>query len=88
MKWDKGNGQTMEAQDNEATEKYLLSLGFKKLGNTPIVIGDPETDADGQDNPPEAETHEISEAEMPSQGEEQSIAPEEVGEMPKSIVGG
>ena len=88
MRWKKTNGQTMEAQDNEATEKYLLSLGFEKIGSPPVEIGDPETDADGQDNPPvEPETHEISEAEMPSQGNEQSIAPDDVGKMPKSILG-
>lgn len=97
MKWDKGNGQMMDAQDNEETEKYLLSLGFKKVGSTPVEIGDPDMD-DAPDKPGEGgptETHEISMDEMPSQGEpqepekeEQSISPDEVGEMPKDILGG
>jgi hypothetical protein len=87
MLWDKGNGQRMEAQDNEETNKYLTSLGFKKVG---IEIGEPAEQID-----PAEDTHEISMDEMPSQGEpqepekeEQSIAPEDVGEMPKDILGG
>jgi hypothetical protein len=35
MKWDKGNGDILEAQDNEDTEKWMLKVGYKKLGNTP-----------------------------------------------------
>lgn len=54
---------------------------------------DERTDADGQSNPPEAETHEITEDEMPDNlpmcdPEEQSISPDEVGDMPKDILGG
>ena len=86
MKWEKTNGQIMDAQDNEATEKYLLSLGYKKIGSDPVEIGEPEQ-----------ETVEISEADIPEGlpmsdpepvKEEQSIAPDEVGEMPKDILGG
>jgi len=65
-----------------------------------VEIGDP---VDVADDTPEQETVEITEDEMPSQGhdpynpanpepepikEEQSIAPDEVGEMPKDILGG
>ncbi len=80
MKWQKTNGQMMDAQDNAATEKYLLSLGYKKIGSEPVEIGEPEQ-----------ETVEISEAEMPDNlpmGEEQSIGPDDVGEMPKDILDG
>ena len=70
MEWEKPNGQRMEAQDNEATNEYLVSLGFKKVG---IEIGEP------------TEAHEITQDEMP---EQQSIEPDDVGEMPNSILGG
>lgn len=103
MIWKKPSGQTMEAQDNEETEKYLTSMGFEKIGKDRIELGEPEeeTDADGQPNPPEAETCEISEADMPSQGHDpynpadpepekelESISPDDVGEMPKDILDG
>lgn len=68
MRWKKPSGQIMVTQDNEATEKECLRLGFEKLGKESLEIGDPETetDEDGQPNPPEQETHEITEDEMPS----------------------
>jgi hypothetical protein len=96
MKWKKPSGQIMEAQDDETTEKYLLSLGFKKIGDV-YEISEPETIESDEPTGAEqdVETHEISMDEMPSQGEpqepekeEQSIAPEDVGEMPKDILGG
>lgn len=86
MKWKKTNGQIMDAQDNFETEKYLTSLGFTKIGSPPVEIGEPEQ-----------ETVEISEADIPDNlpmgdpepvKEEQSISPDEVGEMPKDILGG
>ena len=52
---------------------------------------DPAEDTDTDEQPElEAETCEITEDEMPSQShpEEQSISQDEVGEMPKDILGG
>jgi len=94
MKWQKPDGRIMDCQDNEATEKELLRLGCKKIGSDAPEVGEPEedTDADGQPNPPEQEpeqeTVEITEDEMPSQSHPESISPDEVGEMPKDILGG
>jgi hypothetical protein len=67
MRWDKGNGDILDAQDNEDTEKWMLRCGYKKLGNAPEEPNDEPTGAEK---------------------EEQSIAPEDVGEMPKDILGG
>ncbi len=69
MKWQKPNGQTMDAQDNEATEIYLKSLGFTKIGSPPVEIGEPEQ---------EVETHEITEDEMPDNLPMGDPEPEEV----------
>ena len=86
MKWKKPSGDIIDARDNEATEKYLTSMGFEKIGSEPVEVGEPEQ-----------ETVEISEADIPEGlpmsdpepvKEEQSIAPDEVGEMPKDILGG
>ena len=42
MRWEKPSGQIMVTQDNEITEKKMLSLGMKKLGKEEIVLEDPE----------------------------------------------
>ncbi len=68
MKWKKTNGQYMDARDNEATEEYLTSLGYEKIGSDAPEVGEPEQEgAHDSFNPadPDAETVEISEADMP-----------------------
>jgi hypothetical protein len=91
MKWAKTDGNIIDARDNKATEDYLNALGYKKIGSDPVEIGEPDeaTDADGQPNPPVAGVDEIGEDDMPVDNrEEQSIDPDDVGEMPKEILGG
>ncbi len=97
MKWKKTNGQIMDAQDNFETEKYLTSLGFTKIGSPPVEIGEPEqetveiSEADIPDNLPMSDPTPNTPAVPPPPGpeqEEQSISPDEVGEMPKDILGG
>ncbi len=76
MKWDKGNGQIMDAQDNEATEKYLTSLGFTKVGSDPVEVGEPDTIE-------ETETVEISEADIPENLPMSDPTPDTPGEPPE-----
>lgn len=79
MKWKKPSGLIIETNEDDATIDKCVSLDWEPIEDSEGNAIIPE---------PEDETHEITEDEMPSQGEEQSIAPDEVGEMPKDILGG
>ncbi len=67
MKWRKTNGDMIDARDNEATETYLKSLGYEKIGSEPVEVGEPEQ-----------ETVEISEADIPDNLPMSDPEPEEV----------
>jgi hypothetical protein len=74
MKWKKPSGIIIETNEDDATIDKCVSLDWEPIEDSEgnAIIPEPEdTDADGQDNPPdvEAETHEITQDEMPSQGE-------------------
>ncbi len=97
MRWRKPSGQIMVVQDNEETEAKMNSMGFEKLGKESVTLEDPEP----EDEESVAETCEITEDEIPedlpmsdptphtSQGKEKTtISPDDVGEMPKSILDG
>jgi hypothetical protein len=69
MKWKKPSGIIIETNEEDSTIDKCVSLGWEPIedseGNE--IIPDPETpDLPGEGGP---ETHEITEDEMPPQGE-------------------
>jgi len=67
MRWKKKNGNEIETNDSQVTQDYMKSQGCVVIDGPATPKGDP----DEVPGPTPVETHEITQDEMPSQGDPQ-----------------